>query len=750
MGITYDWRNLELVSVTSVTNIITFIQFAFIPLEQAKNSTAEAKTEFTSVNVTGVVQVLLAPFDFIESFFKIAVPMRVLLSAVIIIGFFNIMILSFFFPSWRMLLFLCDLLLPGMGMFGTMFIAQNYEAQKTVGGVLAAIGWVYIAIRIFTFIYPLWRNRADAGWAQRIARQITGVFIQRIDTQSKYAHEKLDNTVESLKKAIHSHDVAIDFDDYSKLRRYIDVGIAAVLLVAMIVLQYGITWKKIVSSQYSGIQLKDILDITDVVGVVFIVFFALKLLLALLFLVDKFNSRLLWMRRKAFQGIVILTGLVLLPVVNLVLQSTEVNQEACPYGEYYDFNVSNQTSFVGYFSNHPAGCTPCLDLTYSIRDCYILCTKNYTYYVKFASKAKYISETDLTAIYTVPITLLEIYFLFILTQLLQYLFKQSRGIIEALPAPTTNVEAKFSSVIERLKSTGGYIFSSYTHKRSLFYFDFQQFKTFVLFLSSLFPIFPASPNEEGRIIIREKAPLIIGLIFTVVCLGIAFFNLFFDPYRSNLHNRANMVSYFTGFLTSLIAVIRVLYQDTPPIVGTIAYLAVIIVPIIATLVIPLFTKFDVAKRPTAYKLKDINKKQEQLRHRRRKRDESSETSSRSEELDSIDDLDFSIPSWDTLRIAPTHVQMGIDSKQKGYEKDVEEIWRKMEVREGDFVDATDELFNVADKLLDATSYGFLNFILDVSTMFVSFAAGWGLGGGVARWKTQNDYTQCSVYNPEII
>ena len=758
MKILYDWKNLELVSVTSITNIITFVQFAFIPLEQAKNSTLDAKTEFTSVNVTGVVQALLAPFDFIDAFFKIAVPMRVLLSAVIIIGFFNLMVLSFFFPSWRLVIFLCDLLLPGMGMLGAMFIVQNYEAQKSLAYILAGIGFGYIVLRLIPFLVSLWRNRQDVNWAQRVARQLTSVFLSRLRNSKGKDHTDLNNTVETLKASILSHDIAIDFYTYPRLKRIIDIVIAAILLIGMIVIQYIITWKKIVSSQYTGIQLQDILDITDVVGNVFIAFFALRLLLAILYVLNKFKERLTWMRRKAFQGIVVLTGLVLLPVVNLVLQSTEVQQEACPYNEYYDFNVTNQTSFVSYFSNHPAGCTPCSMQAYSIYSCYQVCAKNYTYYVKYAAKAKYISETDLNSIYTLPITFLEIYFLFILTQLLSFLFKKSKDIIELLPAPTMDVEAKFSSIIQRLESTGGYVFSSYTHKSSLFYFDFQQVKTFILFLSSLMPIFPESPNDEGEYIIRDNSSLIIGVIFAISCAGIAFYNLFINPFRSKLHNSVNTISYGFGAITSIIAIVRVVSPDTQPIIGTIAYVGVIVVPIFFTIILPLFLRFDITKRPTEYKLKDINRKQNQIdqnRHKRKGRrnnDSSSESSSLNDIAQEDDDRDFTEPDWNTLKIAPTHIQMGIDyKKQRHYREDVEQVWRTMEVREGDLVDATNELFAVADILLDTTSYSYLNLILDISTIWVSLCAGWGIGAGVARWKTGNDYIQCNLYEyPEII
>ena len=762
----YEASNLELISITSITNIITFIQFAFIPLEQVKNDTAEAETTFTSIDVSGVVKVLMAPFDFIDAFFKIAVPMRVLLSGVILIGFFNLLILSFFFPAWRLILFLCDIFLPGMAMMGTMWLVEDYEDQKAVASALAAVGWVYLVLRLAVFLYPIWRDRNDVGWDLRTARQLTAIFLARISKDKSVDPNTLDEMDSRMKRVVRDKDDAININDYfdesnakkSKIKRFVDIGISAVLLIVMCVLQYGVTWRKMISKQYSGIQLDQIIEITDVVGNVFVGSFAVRLLIAIIFFFEKFKKALYWMRRRAFQGIIVLTGLILIPVVNLVLQSTEISQGTCPYNQFYDFNSTDQISFVDYFSDHPAGCTECSRAAWAISSCADVCARNNTYYAKFAAQAVYISEDDLTSIYAVPITLLEIYFLFILTQMLQTLFKQSRSIIELLPAPTLDVEAKFSSIIKKLISTGGYVFSSYTYKNSLFYFDFQQFKTFILFLSSLFPIFPETPKEDGTMVIREKASLIIAIIFAIVCLAIAMFNLFVNPYRSRLHNVANTASYFTGFITSCIAVVRAINQDTPPIVGTLAYILVVVVPIVATLILPLFLNFDITKIPVEYKLTDIMRKQKKIDKAKSKKNKKSKKKSEEDLSDSDssssaadDDPGFSLPEFDTLKLAPTYVQVGLEKGKRSYKEKISHVWKPCEIVEKDLQEATQKLFDVANELLDTTSYHALKIILNVSTIFVSFCAGWSLGAGVARWKTGNNYLKCNAdYYPGVI
>lgn len=738
MGLHYDYENLDLISVTTVTNIITFIQFAFIPLEKAKNETisssnSNSSSPFTSIDVTPIIKVLMSPFDFIDAFFAIAVPMRVLLSAVIIIGVFNLLILSFFFPAWRLILFLTDLFLPGMAFFGTMWLREDYEAQKKVATWLAAIGWIYIIGRILIFAFKYWVDRKDSGWGSRVARHLTSIFLARI-TKNQDA-QTLDEESGNVLNAIRKKDPALNFNDYSMVSKITDIVISIILLVALIVIQYGITWKKIIEKSYSGIQLDHILVITKYIGGAFVISFSIRLLIAIIYSVGSCAQKLVWLRRKAFQGIVILTGLVLIPVVNLVLQSTEITTTTCPYGEYYDFNTT-QESFVSYFSDHPSGCIRCSNASYNDARCRKQCTHNNSYETKHSSKAMYISEEDLSATYTFPITILEIYFLFFLIQFLQKLFKNSKTIIEYLPAPTKNTEAKFASIVKKLKSTGGYVFSSYSHSRALFYFDFTQLKTFILFISSLLPVFPIDA-------VKENASKGITIIFIIACLGIAAINILYSPYRSSLHNFANTVSYGIGFLTSIIALIRVIHIETSSVLGTVAYLFVVIVPIVTTLVIPFCIKFDVRKRPVEYSLKNINKANRLIESEKRNKKNHDEYSDDDSELSSIDP-DIVISDFDLLNLAPTHISTGIDLRQKNYEAEVRRVWTKADVAERDLEDATNELFKAADELLDATSYDSMKMILNVSTIVVSACFGWGLGAGVAHWKTESNFLNCMV------
>jgi hypothetical protein len=346
----------------------------------------------------------------------------------------------------------------------------------------------------------------------------------------------------------------------------------------------------------------------------------------------------------------------------------------------------------------------------------------------------YISEADLSDTYTIPVTLLEIYFLFILIQLLQSMFKKSKAILELLPAPTKNTEAKFTSIVAKLETTGGYVFSSYTHESALFYFDFTQFKTFILFLSSLLPVIPIQS-------IKDNATLGISVIFIISCLFIAGYNIFYFPYKSRLHNITNTISYFIGFITSLISLLKVVKQDTSSALGTTAYLLVIIVPIVVTLVCPFFIKFDIRQRPVKYTLKDIAKKNRLIESQKKNKDDDD---SESESDSSSTDQDFSTTDFNLINVSPVHITMGLDAHQKGYEPEVKRVWGTSDVNEKDLTDATEELFKAANELLDATSYNSLKTTLNLSTIFVSICFGWGLGAGIATWKTENSYLNCQV------
>jgi hypothetical protein len=87
----YRWRELELLTVTTITNMITVIQFALIPLnivkvemqEQGNEKLQEEETgtvkkieQFMSINMDWAAKLFNAPLEFAKSFAAISTPLH--------------------------------------------------------------------------------------------------------------------------------------------------------------------------------------------------------------------------------------------------------------------------------------------------------------------------------------------------------------------------------------------------------------------------------------------------------------------------------------------------------------------------------------------------------------------------------------------------------------------------------------------------------------------------------------------------
>jgi hypothetical protein len=345
-------------------------------------------------------------------------------------------------------------------------------------------------------------------------------------------------------------------------------------------------------------------------------------------------------------------------------------------------------------------------------------------------------------------------------------------LIEFLPGPTMFLETKFASIVSRLETSAGYIFQSFRHKQALFYFTFTQIKMFVLFFASLFPIFPVDE-------IKDMAIKIIPWMFFAVSLVIAMTQFFGTPYVSILHNIVNGFGYFVGGIAAMIAALAVSGSDISPKVGdTFLILIFLCQPIIALLV-PLFARGDPNLMPTAYHLEDVLERDRWLtRAFKKKRDKAKNlvveaSSSESEEerrkereqrkkayADAVKqrekkkkerkkrrepdpsneeelldfDPKFSVEEFTVTKYAPIHVQKGMNKKAPGM-KYARDVWGILPViKEADVHEATLEMFDMANKLLDAVSFNRLVLLLDISVIFVSACLGWGVGAGTALWK----------------
>jgi hypothetical protein len=65
------------------------------------------------------------------------------------------------------------------------------------------------------------------------------------------------------------------------------------------------------------------------------------------------------LRRRFFQPIAVLSGITLLPILSMILRSTDAQRRACEWFEFLDFK-SNTDNFLDYFLLRNATCMPCM------------------------------------------------------------------------------------------------------------------------------------------------------------------------------------------------------------------------------------------------------------------------------------------------------------------------------------------------------------------------------------------------------
>jgi hypothetical protein len=165
-------RELEMISVTTITNIISLVQFSLMPLTVA-NAEAAAREEaaesgdisvldrisrFTSLDLSWMSRLFNAPLEFVQRFEDIATLMRVLLFAAIMFGILTLLIVSLFLRAWRLILFCLDFFLPGLGVFGALWFAKGYEEERLIAVTFLVLGLLYLIARVGSLLYPILRK----------------------------------------------------------------------------------------------------------------------------------------------------------------------------------------------------------------------------------------------------------------------------------------------------------------------------------------------------------------------------------------------------------------------------------------------------------------------------------------------------------------------------------------------------------------------------------------------------------------
>jgi hypothetical protein len=620
----------------------------------------------------------------------------------------------------------------------------------------------------------------------KAVRQTTAIFLGRLS--KSHPPESLDERSDALTAKVANMDSATtDIAGNSTLLTRIG-NLAGALTIALVVVIIGwaVGFETFITEDLAGDQQEILITLAKIFFIAIIVASLVRGLIALLWFIPKFRVILLTIRRIAFQLLFVLSGVFLLPILSMILRSTDTKKVICPYNHFMDF-YANTPSFVNYFIQRTPQCVRCTEWSKYLGEddrCRSICTFNISLPLEYKvlKDAEQVTEDDLSRIYLIPINLLEVYFLAVFMQIQRMIFTRVLDLVELLPAPTRFLEAKFGSILQALQTKAGYIFGDYRHKRALFYFTFTQIKLFVLFFASLFPIFPV---EE----VKEMSFQIIPWMFFIASFIIAMTQFIGKPYISILHNWVNGVGYLIGGISAMIAALVVTGLNINPLVGDVFYILLFVGPIFTALVVPLFGRKEIDLIPTSYHLADmverdraltrsLKKKMNKAQHlvgdqeeeedrgdgpdkpikikpgligrllnkcKKKKGDGSEGEEEEKEELSY--DPTYKVFEFSLASLAPIHVQRGINKKVREMAA-ARDFWFPVEeLIESDMVVVVKEMFDHSNHILDVTSFNSLVKLLEISIIFVSACAGWGLGAGTAIWKlgSAQDETSLDYY-----
>lgn len=648
--IRYRWKELDLISLTTISNIITFIQFAIIPLDVVNSETQtesgmEKIEKFITLNFGSLSKVFTAPFDFIRGFYSIGAPIRVAISATALFGLFAYLYAIFFLKSWRIILFYLDLFIPGSFLMGILFLARKYKEQRTNAIILIVLGCIYIIARVLIvlLIPPI----SKFSWYKDCAKKITAIFRNRLndDQDEEMIKETSEYILDKIK--FHEHSIQFTSTTYPFKNRIIDLVITIILWVIMFIFTI-VGWRNILRKSFDGAQLRDISLVSNIVTYILFGGICIRLILNLVwlvhktdksdnskkFLIDEFCVKI---RVFGYKGLVFLTGIVLLPILKMVLNASATTDIHCGWYQYYDFR-SNTESFLQYFMKRDGmGCVNCSKTSANhVYPCNEICyydPEYYPLYYKVLIDSNQITETELTDVYAIPTVLLEIYYLAVFFLLLRLIYHVILNIIDYLPSPTKMIDCKFQTLVTSLKSAGVHQFRSYRYKSSLYYFSFTQSKLFVLFLTSLITVIPIK-------FIKANSQRIIPWIFFLACIIIASSQISreFSPYVSRLHNIVNIVSYFVGGFASLLVGFHVCEIFTiPSFLGNLIMILIVAAPIVTALITPFFAEADRTVSATKFELKYLQIRDDYLDDLMRKKLENGESFDKMGGCKDIDD-----------------------------------------------------------------------------------------------------------------
>jgi hypothetical protein len=621
------------------------------------------------------------------------------------------------------------------------------------------LGLLYLIARVGSLLYPILR-KTNQGWDTRAVHQIAGIFLKRLIGKPEEKPD-LDQRADRIRAMANSIDMGLleissPIEPYvwdlvddepaptdarsqvlsadQKRSLFVDVGISSAMSILCIVL-LGVGWKRLISPGSPSPQTEPMANICFILTVAVLVAAMLRSIVAGCYLIPKFRLFSLKLRRLFFKMVVVLSGVTLLPILGMILRSTDTKNVHCQFREFMDFR-SNTPDFLAYFTKRNASCVTCTKASMR-RDalCDDICSFNASMPLEYAvlKDAPQVNNDDLSDVYLIPINLLEVYFLAIFLQGQRAIFTRIFDLLECLPAPTELLEIKFASILIQLKSSAGFIFNSYKYEQALFYFTFTQIKLFVLFFASLFPIFPVEA-------IKDASLTLVSWMFFGVSLLIALLQIFIRPYVSILHNVVTGIGYGIGAISALFSALAVLGKTFPDVLGDTFLILIVVAPITSAFIVPLFARKHWHFKPIPYTLRDVMRRRDKIVAEVRPDDSD------------IDDLQVPKVVQDTdddeekheeeedyrevLRLAeyyPIIVQKGMKKRWETI-KPAAALWKETGVIASRIRKATKEMLALADRVLDCVSFNSLVTLLNVSIIFVSCCCGYGLGAGTATWK----------------
>lgn len=290
---TFRWKELDLVSIQTVSNIITFIQWAIIPIDtiniQSQSKLSKIK-QIISTKFSSIINFFSSPFDFIKQYNLLLGSIKVVLSSILIFSFMVFMFNIFFLPSWHFFIFFGDLFLSGLLTYQLSYISNKNHDKETISILIIIIAIFYFIFRIFYLFYPHIKLKKFL-WTEKSAITITSVFLSRLKKNRN--EEDLDLIIQQIGEEIDAHDFTIQFDEqhFNNKNKKIDLSITiSIFIIILIFVIVG--WKTIFKNKYENEQLEDASYVCNIITYALFSGICLRIIFNVLWLTFK-NQELL-------------------------------------------------------------------------------------------------------------------------------------------------------------------------------------------------------------------------------------------------------------------------------------------------------------------------------------------------------------------------------------------------------------------------------------------------------------------------